>query len=91
MLPSLAALHCCVPADEPDVLRALLLHAYAARRGAGYLFITLALDQRDPLRAALRGLFAQPTVVGAYATTPSGRWTGAPLDDRPLYFEAALV
>jgi len=91
VLPSLAVLHCCVPADEPDVLRALLLHAYATRRGGGYLFITLALDQRDPLRAALRGLFAQPTVVGAYATTPAGRWTGAPLDDRPLYFESALV
>ena len=90
-LPSLAVLHCCVPDDEPEVLRALLLHAYAARRGGGYLFITLALDQRDPLRAALRGLFAQRTVVGAYVTTPAGRWTGVPLGDRPLYFESALV
>jgi hypothetical protein len=84
-------LHCCAPGDEPEVLRALLLHAYAARRGAGYLFLTLALDRRDPVRVALRGLFAQPTVVGAYATTPAGKWTGAPLDDRPLHFESALV
>lgn len=91
VLPSLAVTHCCVAGDEPEVLRALLLHAYAARRGAGYLFMTLALDQRDPLRVALRGLLAQPTVVGAYATTPAGRWTGAPLDGRPLHFEAALV
>jgi len=91
VLPSLAVLHCCVDRDEPEVLRALLLHAYAARRGAGYLFLTLALDRRDPLRAALRGLLAQPTVVGAYATTPAGRWTGAPLDGRPLHFESALV
>ena len=91
VLPSLAVLHCCVERDEPDVLRALLLHAYAARRGAGYLFVTLALDRRDPLRTALRGLLAQPTVVGAYATTPAGRWTGAPLDGRPLHFESALV
>jgi hypothetical protein len=91
VLPSLAALHCCVPGDEPDVLRALLLRAYAARRGSGYLFLTLALDQRDPLRAALRGLLAQPTVVGAYATTPGGRWTGPALDGRPLHFESALA
>jgi hypothetical protein len=91
VLPSLAAVHCCVPNDEPSVLRALLLHAYAARRGSGYLFFTLALDQRDPLRIALRGLLAQPTVVGAYATTPAGRWTGPALDDRPLHFESALV
>jgi hypothetical protein len=91
VLPSLAVLHCCVPADEPEVLRALLLHAHAARRGSGYLFLTLALDRRDPLRVALRGLLAQPTVVGAYATTAAGRWTGAPLADRPLHFESALV
>jgi hypothetical protein len=80
-----------VPGDTPDVLRALLLHGYAARRGAGYLFLTLALDRSDPLRAALRGLLSQPTTVGAYATTPAGRWTGAPLDARPLHFESALV
>ena len=91
VLPSLAVLHCCVERDEPEVLRALLLHAYTARRGAGYLFLTLALDRRDPLRTALRGLLAQPTAVGAYATTPAGRWTGAPLDGRPLHFESALV
>ena len=91
VLPSLAVLHCCVPADEPEVLRALLLHAYATRRGSGYLFLTLALDRRDPLRAALRGLLAQPTAVGAYATTAAGRWTGASLADRPLHFESALV
>jgi GNAT superfamily N-acetyltransferase len=91
VLPTLAAIHCCVPADEPSVLRALLLRAYAERRGSGYLFFTLALDQRDPLRVALRGLLAQPTVVGAYATTPAGRWAGPALDDRPLHFESALV
>jgi hypothetical protein len=91
VLPSLAALHCCVAGDEPEVLRALLLRAYAARRGSGYLFLTLALDRRDPLRAALRGLLAQPTAVGAYATTPAGRYSGAPLDGRPLHFESSLV
>ena len=88
-LPSLAAVHLC--ADDPAVLRALVLHAYAAYRGSGYLFLTLALDRRDPLARGLRGLLAQPTVVRAYATSPAGRWRGAPLDRRPLHFEAALV
>lgn len=91
VLPSLAAVHLCVPNDEPAVLRALLLHAYAERRGSGYLFFTVALDRRDPLARALGGLFAQPTAVRAYATTPAGAWTGAPLDRRPLHFESALV
>lgn len=90
-LPSLAALHLCAPADEPAVLRALVLHAYAEHRRLAPLFLTLALDRRDPLRHALGGLFAQPTAVRAYATTPAGRWAGAPLDGRPLHFEAALV
>lgn len=91
VLPSLAVLHCCVPGDEPEVLRALLLRAYAARRGSGYLFLTLALDRRDPLRVALRGLLAQPTAVGAYATSPAGAYAGPPLDGRPLHFESSLV
>ena len=91
VLPSLAVLHCCVPGDDAEVLRALLLHGYAARRGRGYLFLTLALDRRDPLRAALRGLLAQPTVVGAYVTTPAGEYAGPPLDGRPLHFESSLV
>ena len=91
VLGSLAAVHLCVDSSETDVLRALLLHAYAERRESGRHVITLALDQRDPLGRALVGLFAQPTVVRAYATTPAGRWLGGPLDGRPLYFESALV
>jgi hypothetical protein len=51
----------------------------------------VALDRRDPLTRALAGLFAQPTAVRAYATTPAGAWTGARLDARPLHFESALV
>jgi hypothetical protein len=89
-LPSLACVHLCAP-DDPSVSRALLLHAYAAYRASGALFLTLALDRRDPRTRALRGLLAQPTVVNAYVTTPAGRWTGVPLDGRPLHFESALV
>jgi ribosomal protein S18 acetylase RimI-like enzyme len=91
VLSSLAALHLCVPDTAPEVLRALLLHAHAVHRRTGRLFLTLGLDRRDPLRVALRGLFAQPTYVGAYATTPDGHWRGGRLDGRPLYFESALV
>ena len=90
-LPSLTAVHLCVPPTAPEVLRALLLHAYALHRRTGRLFLTLALDRRDPLRVALRGLFAQPTYVGAYATTPAGRWHGHRLDGLPMHFESALV
>lgn len=90
VLPALAAVHLCVPPGDAALLRALLLHAYAARRGA-HAFLTLALDRLDPLSAALRGLHAQPTAVGAYLTTPGGRWTGPVPDGRPLHFESALV
>jgi ribosomal protein S18 acetylase RimI-like enzyme len=90
-LPQIAAVHVCAPAEDPAVLRALLLHAYATHRASGPLFFTIALDRRDPLTTALVGLFAQPTAVRAFATTPAGRWSGAPLTARPLYFESALV
>jgi GNAT superfamily N-acetyltransferase len=89
-LRSLAAVHLCAP-DDPAVLRALLLQAYARHRTQGQLFFTLALDRRDPRSAALRGLLAQPTLVNAYVTTPAGCWTGERLDRRPLHFESALV
>lgn len=83
------AVHVC--AEDPVVLRALLLHAYDALRGRGYAFFTIGLDTRDPLAEALTGLLAQPTDVHAYVTTPAGRYAGAPLDRRPLHYEIALV
>lgn len=95
----LTAVHVCVPAEEPAVLRALLIHAYNETRGprgggaggGGYAFFTVGLDERDPLSAALAGLLAQATRIGAYVTTPAGRYTGPSLDDRPLHYEIALV
>jgi hypothetical protein len=86
-----SALHLCVPADSPAVLRALLLAAHDALRGRGWAFFTLGLDARDPLRLALRGLWAQPTVVRAYVTTPAGCYAGPRLDSLPLHHEVALV
>ncbi len=91
LLSSVAAVHPHVHADDPEVLRAILLHAYRKLRGTGATFFTIALDRRDPLRHALAGLLSQPTAVGAFVTTPRGRWSGAALDTRPLYFDSALV
>jgi GNAT superfamily N-acetyltransferase len=90
-LATLATVMPCVPSDEPSVLRALLLRAYAMHRRSDHLFLTITLDRRDPLTLALVGLFAQPTIVGAYVTTPSGRYDGPALDNRPMHFESALV
>jgi GNAT superfamily N-acetyltransferase len=87
----LTALHVCVPAGEPEVLRALLAHAYRSLCGRGYSFFTIGLDVRDPLRSALDGFLAQPTAVDAYVSTATGRYVGAALDDRPLHHEIALV
>jgi hypothetical protein len=90
-LRCLTAVHICVPAGEPEVLRALLAHAYRSLRGRGYSFFTVGLDVRDPLHAALEGFRAQPTAVDAYVTAPVGRYAGPALDDRPLHHEIALV
>ena len=81
----------CVPASRPEVLHSLLIRAYAAVRGLGYVFFTIGLDRRDPLSIALRGLLAVPTDIHAYVATPAGPYVGPPLDDRPLHYETALV
>ena len=90
-LRSLSAVHVCAPMDDPAVLRALLLSGYSRYRATGRTFFTMAIDRQDPVRRALAGLFAQPTPVNAFVTTPAGRWTGGSLSERPLYFESALV
>ena len=90
-LRCLTAFGICAPADDPAILRALLLHVYAARRGDGYSCLNVGLDLRDPLTHALDGLLAQPTDIHAYITTPSGLYTGPALDGRPLHYETALV
>lgn len=86
-----SAVHLCVPKGRTDVLRALVLAAYDRLHGTGRVFMNVALDAREPLVAALRGLLAAPTRIHAYATMPGGAWTGPALDDRPLHFETALV
>ena len=82
--------HLCVPSADAPALRAVVLAAYGALRGRSS-FLLLGLDPRDPLRAALDGLLAQPTRVHAYVTTAAGRYGGAPLGDRPFHHEIALT
>jgi GNAT superfamily N-acetyltransferase len=87
----LTGVHLCVPKDRSDMLRALLLASYNDLRGQGYAFLTLGLDVKDPLAAALDGLMAQTTDIDAYVTAPAGRYGGPALDESPLHFEIALV
>ena len=89
-LPCLSALHVCVPGDRPDVLRRLLIAAYNEFRGR-YSFFSIGLDPRDPLSAALKGLWALPTDVQVYASSPDSSYTGPQLLSLPIHFETALV
>ena len=86
-----SALHVCVPAGRPDVLRALVRSGCAELRAQRYAFATIGLDVRDSLCAAMSGLAAQPTDVNAYVLTPGGTYGGPPLSDRPLHYEISLV
>lgn len=94
-LRDLTALHVCVPAEEPAILRALVRAAHEELRaipaGEGLSFFTIALDVRDPLGVAMRGLLAQPTDIDIRLTSPSGRYAGPALDARPVHYETALV
>lgn len=86
----LAALHVCVPVDRLDVLRRLLLAASNEAHGS-YSFITIGLDVRDPLVAALGGFCSIPADISLYATSPDGRFRGPRQRSLPLHFETALV
>jgi GNAT acetyltransferase-like protein len=91
VLRYLTVVNPCVPSSRPDVLRAILLAAYNELRGRDYAFITIGLDVKDPLTAALKGLMTQPMLVNGYISSPSGAYRGPALDQRPLHFEIALV
>ncbi len=83
--------HICVPADKPRVLRALIISGYNEQRGSGCSFMNVGMDRRDPLSAAVDGLFAQPTDVNAYIVAPRRGVMPEHLDERPLHNEIALV
>jgi hypothetical protein len=84
-------LHVCVPADRPEVLRALLVDAHNDLRHSDCSFVNIGLDVTDPLSSALGGLFAQPTDVNAYVMAQRSGVAPELLDGRPLHYEIALV
>ncbi|GAA1371150.1 GNAT family N-acetyltransferase [Catellatospora chokoriensis] len=71
-------------APDPQTLRTLLRHACNRLHGQ-HSFLTIGLDVRDPLAAALTGLRAQPTDVDLLTL-------GGPAErDTPVHFEIATV
>jgi hypothetical protein len=85
------ALHVCICDGSPAILHTLIRSSCAELRAARYAFATIGLDARDPLCAALEGLFAQPTDAHAHVCTAGGDYAGPSLTDRPLHYEIALV
>jgi hypothetical protein len=84
--------HVCVPSDSPEVLHSLLVAGHNQLRNTGCAFFNVGLDVVDPLSAATKGLFGQPTDIHAYVSTRGTQ----PLDlemlrSRPLHYEIALV
>ena len=90
ILHSATVVDLCVPADAPDLLRALLLAANRVAMGSGISFLTLGLDARDPLAAALRGMHAQPTDFSVCVSAAAGEYGGPPLGEGLVHFEPAL-
>ncbi len=90
-LRHIETLHLCVPSHDPVVLRALALSAHRELRSRAFAFVTIALDVRDPLLAALEGLWSQPTDVDIRLTSPGGRYAGPVIEGRPVHYETALV
>jgi len=90
-LSCVTAVNICVPEWRPDILRALILAAYAELREDRCSFMNIGLDVRDPLAVALHGLLAQPTDVNAYVMTTRRGVLPELLDARPLHYEIALV
>jgi len=89
VLRSLHAFNVC--AGCPDALRAVVAEALRRHAGKGHAVLMVGLDVRDPLTAALRGLWSRPTDVEALVAV-TGRLGGCPfLDGRPLHYETALV
>jgi ribosomal protein S18 acetylase RimI-like enzyme len=84
------ATHVCVPADRAHILRSLLVSVHNELRGSACSLLNIGLDRNDPLTAALKGLFAQPTDVHAYLTNARGRGWNRDLGGT-LHYETALV
>ncbi len=81
----------CVPQGDADVMNALLRHAHEMLRGNGYSFFSVGLDTLDPLDAAVRGFYSEPTDVDVFADPVRTGGTELTLDPQPLHFEIATV
>jgi len=90
-LHALHAVHLCVPAGRPEVLRALLWEARRRCHVLGVPALEVGLDRSDPLARALGGMPRIGTDVRCFLSSAAGRYAGPPLDGRPIHFETALV
>ena len=90
-LRNLTVVHVCVPPEEPEVLRALVLDAYNAARGQGFSFLNVGLDGADPLGVAMNGLLAQPLDIWICVASPAENPVTTAFDGRPFHHEIALV
>lgn len=90
-LRNLTAMHVCVPPEEPEVLRALVLDAYDAARGQGFSFLNVGLDAADPLGVAMKGLLAQTLDIWICVASLADRPNARDFDGRPFHHEIALV
>jgi len=89
-LHNLTAVQVCVPPEDPEVLRALVVHIYNENRRRGFSFLNVGLDVTDPLAPALKGMLAQPTDIWVCVAALEGGPTGT-CDGRPTHHEIALV
>lgn len=83
--------HLEVDGDDPAVLRALLLAAYARLRRSGLHFISAFVPRGSPLAAAFRGFFTTRTAMTLYAVhPPDSPWAAVDLTTLHPGFEMAL-
>jgi hypothetical protein len=88
-MPYLYVTHAC--AEDPEVLRALLVHAYNEVRGNRYLFISAMVDTRDPLMAAFEGFITNQVDIELFVMDEYRRWGEFDFQKRPAYFDHAIV
>ncbi len=84
-------LHCAVCRDnDPDILTALIQATQRRFEGQKYDHAALGLDQRDPLREALKN-FRTMSFTGHHFLVSFGADPRPNLDDKAFYFEAARI
>jgi len=83
--------HLEVEGDDPAILRALLLAAYAALRPRGLHFMSAFVPRGSPLEAAFKGFTVNRTAMTLYAVhPPDSPWADVDVATRHPGFEMAL-